>query len=307
MSRFEEVTVEGHALRRSNLDKVLYPDACLTKAEVIDYYRCVSEILLPHLKHRALTLKRYPDGVSGGYFYQKNCPSYRPGWVNTASIGSEGHARQIHYCRIENLASLVWAVNLADLELHTLLARAPEFKHPTVLVFDLDPGAPAGILECAEVALRLKDLFGKLHMESWVKSSGSKGLQVYVPLNRPVRYEATKPFAHAVASTLATRYPDLIVSNMKKNLRAGRVLIDWSQNDVHKTTVSVYSLRATKRPAVSAPLQWQEVRKAVRQRDPAGLMLEYDQVLRRIRRMGDLFAPVLTLRQDLPEPSALDS
>ncbi|MHB1587186.1 MAG: non-homologous end-joining DNA ligase [Acidiferrobacteraceae bacterium] len=307
MSRFEEVTVEGHALRLSNLDKVLYPDACLTKAEVIDYYRCVSEILLPHLKHRALTLKRYPDGVSGGYFYQKNCPSYRPGWVNTASIGNEGHARQIHYCRIENLASLVWAVNLADLELHTLLARAPEFKHPTVLVFDLDPGAPAGILECAEVALRLKDLFGKLHMESWVKSSGSKGLQVYVPLNRPVRYEATKPFAHAVASTLATRYPDLIVSNMRKNLRAGRVLIDWSQNDAHKTAVSVYSLRATKRPAVSAPLQWQEVRKAVKQRDTAGLMLEYDQVLRRIRRMGDLFAPVLTLRQDLPEPSALDS
>ncbi|MHB1950466.1 MAG: non-homologous end-joining DNA ligase [Acidiferrobacteraceae bacterium] len=305
VNHFEEVTVDGRPLRLSNLDKVLYPDARLTKAEVIDYYRCVSDTLLPHLKGRPVTLKRYPDGVSGPYFYEKQCPPYCPPWMRTANVGSDGQARRIHYCQIDNLASLIWAVNLADLELHTFLSRTPDFARPTFLVFDLDPGAPAGVLECAEVALRLKDLLGKTHLESWVKSSGSKGLQVYVPLNSPVDYDATKAFAHAAANVLAHRHPDLIVSNMRKTLRTGRVLIDWSQNDAHKTTVCVYSLRATTRPRVSVPLEWPEIRNAVRRHDPDRLMLEYDQVLRRIRRRGDLFGPVLTRHQELPGPGVL--
>lgn len=305
MTQVHEVMVEGRALRLSNLDKVLYPEAAFTKAGVIDYYRRISDRLLPHLRARPLTLKRYPNGVEGPYFYEKECPAHRPDWVHTSSVWSEGRARDIHYCVIEDLPALIWTANLADLELHTFLSTVTDLDRPTALVFDLDPGAPAGIIECARVALLIKQRLETLSLSTFVKSSGSKGLQVYAPLNTAVSYDKTKTFARALADALAREHPGLVVTNMKRSLREGKVLIDWSQNDAHKTTVCVYSLRARARPTVSTPLRWTEVRKAVSARDPALLSFEQDRLLKRVRRTGDLFAPLLTETQTLPDPARI--
>jgi bifunctional non-homologous end joining protein LigD len=286
----------------SNLDKVLYPRTGFTKGRIIDYYVRVSPVLLPHLEGRPITLKRYPDGVDGFFFYEKKCPAHRPAWVKTARVPRKEGGR-IDYCVMNDLPALVWAANLADIELHTFLHRAPAIQRPTALAFDLDPGAPADIVACCEVGLRLRDLFTALGMESFPKTSGSKGLQVYVPLNTPTTYEKTKPFAHAVAECLEKRMPDLVVSRMQKSLRQGKVLVDWSQNDGKKTTINVYSLRAKEHPTVSTPLRWKEVEGAARRKQP--LSFESDEVLRRVRRHGDLFAPVLALEQKLPPLSAL--
>ena len=301
MSRAVEVEVEGRALRLSNLDKVLYPETGFTKAQVIDYYTRVAPVLLPHLRGRPLTLKRYPNGVEGKYFYEKECPSHRPAWVQTASIPIRTDGRRVNFCLAEDLPTLVWTSNLADLELHTSMARAAEITRPTMMVFDLDPGAPAAVLECARVAVALRELLAPLGVESWVKTSGSKGLQVYVPLNVEATYEQTKPFALAVAQLLERNHRDLVVSRMSKDLRRGKVFVDWSQNDEHKTTVCVYSLRARPRPMVSTPLEWDEVERALAAEDPDLLAFDSEAVLARIDERGDLFSEVLALEQDLPK------
>lgn len=295
-----EVEVDGRQLKLSNLDKVLYPEAGFTKAQVIEYYSRIAPVLLPHLKNRPLTLKRYPNGVEGNFFYEKQCPSHRPKWVKTTSVWSEGNQRDVHYCVANDLPTLVWAANLADLELHTSLSVQRNIERPTMLVFDLDPGAPADVVQCAQVALWLRDLLAEFKLASYVKTSGSKGMQLYAPLNTPVTYERTKPFAHAVAQLLEQRHPKHVVSNMKKALRAGKVLIDWSQNDAHKTTVCVYSLRAKAQPTVSTPLTWHEVEQVWHERSGASVNFVAADVLARVERVGDLFAPVLNQKQRLP-------
>ena len=291
--------VEGHELKLSNLDKVLYPESGLTKGGLIDYYVAAAAVLLPHLAGRPLTVTRWPDGVQGKSFFQKQAPAHRPQWVATARVPTE--RKQIDYVLADDLATLVWLANLAAVELHTPLARAPEMGRPTCMVFDLDPGAPATVIECCRVALTLQGTFERLGLQSFAKTSGSKGLQVYVPLNRPeAGYEQTKRFARTVAELLEQSEPELVVARMTKSRRAGKVLIDWSQNDARKTTVCVYSLRAVERPSVSTPLEWDEVSAALDSRDPARLSFTPEQVLERIGRLGDLFAGVLSLVQELP-------
>ena len=285
-----EVQVEGRSLSLSNLTKVMYPAVGFTKGEVIDYYTRVAPALLPHLRDRPLTLKRYPNGVEGGHFYEKNCPSHAPEWVRKERVD------KIDYCVCDNLATLVWLANLADLELHPSLSLADDINRPTVMAFDLDPGPPAALAECCEVAFLLRDALSKLGLESFAKTSGSKGIQVYVPLNVDgVDYDhGTKLLSQALARHLEAEHPKLIVSQQRKELRRGKVLIDWSQNDEHKTTVSVYSLRARERPTVSTPLRWSELE------DSGGLVFEAPDVLERVERHGDLFAGVAELRQELP-------
>jgi bifunctional non-homologous end joining protein LigD len=294
-----EATVDGRTLRLSNFDKVLYPKAGFTKGDMIDYYTRVAPALLPHLRDRPLTLKRYPNGVEGQYFYEKNCPSHRPEWVRTEGI-STGR-KTIDFCVCDDLPTLVWLANLADIELHTSLSLTDPIERPTMMVFDLDPGPPADIVQCCQVSVWLREIFEPLGLESFAKTSGSKGLQVYVPLNVPeVTYDETKPFAKAVAELLEKQHPELVVSRMSKELRPGKVLVDWSQNDEHKTTVNVYSLRAKDRPTVSTPVSWDEVDACLEAADPSRLVFEHDEVLRRVERDGDLFGPVLTLVQELP-------
>lgn len=295
------VEIAGRELKLSNLDKVFYPATGYTKGEMIDYYIKVAPALLPHLDNRPVTLKRYPDGASADFFYQKECPVHRPEWVPTVPVWSEGNNRDVNYCLLQDIPSLVWAANLAALELHTSLSLAGDTATPTVLVFDLDPGPPATVLECAQVGLWLKDLFEHYNLKSFPKTSGSKGLQVYVPLNTPTNYDQTKAFSRAVAQYLEKQHPSQVVSNMRKDLRSGKIFVDWSQNDEHKTTVCVYSLRAKDRPQVSTPVAWKEVEDALRKQDAGRLTFEAPQVLDRLGKYGDLFAPVLQLRQKLPK------
>jgi bifunctional non-homologous end joining protein LigD len=294
------VMVEGQELELSNLDKVLYPKTGFTKGQLIDWYARIGEVLLPHLRGRPLTLKRYPNGVEGKHFYEKRCPSHRPEWVTTASIWSDSREGEIDYCVVEDLPTLVWLANLADIELHTSLAKAAAIEQPTAMVFDLDPGAPADVLDCAQVAVWLRGLFEQLGLNCYPKTSGSKGMQLYVPLNGDVSYAETKPFAKAVAEALETKFPDRVVSQMSKAKRPGKVLIDWSQNDWHKTTVCVYSLRAKERPMVSTPLEWDEVEAALEAGDPEALVFDHAAVLERVEAKGDLFAPLLSDEQQLP-------
>jgi bifunctional non-homologous end joining protein LigD len=296
-----EVVVEGRTLRLTNLDKVLYPETGFTKGDLIGYYAAVAPVLLPHLRDRPLTLKRYPDGVHGEHFYEKQCPSHRPEWVQTTAVWSGRTEREIDYCLCQDLPTLVWLGNLADLELHPSLSHARALQCPSTLAFDLDPGPPAGLVRCCEVALMLRDMFAELGLCAFAKTSGLAGMQVYVPLNRPnVTYEQTKPFARAVADLLARHHPRLVVSHMAKAARRGRVLIDWSQNDEHKTTVCVYSPRAGESPSVSTPVTWEEVAACRDAEDPAPLQFTPIAVLDRIRGHGDLFAEVASLRQSLP-------
>jgi bifunctional non-homologous end joining protein LigD len=297
----QEVEIDGRTLSLSNLDKVLYPAAGFTKGHVIDYYTRIAPAVLGHLRGRPLTLKRYPNGVEGQFFYEKQCPSHRPDWVGTAAVYSRSNDRTIDFCLADDLPTLVWLANLADPELHTSLALARDVEQPTVLAFDLDPGPPATIVECAEVAIELREVFEHLGMQSFPKTSGSKGMQVYVPLNTPHTYAQTKPFALGIAQLLERRHPELVVSDMKKSLRTGKVFVDWSQNDGHKTTVCVYSLRARAQPTVSTPLRWDEVESVLESRDPDDLVFTSADVLERVAAEGDLFAPVLELEQRLPD------
>ena len=288
------VVTEGRQLRITNWDKVLYPETGFTKGDLVAYYARVAPVVLPHLHDRPLTLKRYPNGVDAPYFYEKQSPSHRPEWVQTVRIGD------VNYTLAQDRPTLIWLANLADVELHTSLSLAPKPEQPTMMVFDLDPGAPAGLVECCEVALVLRGLFDQLGLASVAKTSGSKGLQVYVPLNTPIDYRVTKPFARRVAELLEQRMPELVVSRMTKRLRPGKVLVDWSQNDAHKTTVTVYSLRARERPTASTPVTWDEVALCRERGDEAELTFEADELLTRARAQGDLFASAVSVKQELP-------
>ena len=288
------VRVDGRSLKLSNWDKVLFPQTGFTKGDLIGYYAQIAGVVVPHLRGRPLTLKRYPGGVDSPYFYEKQSPAHRPAWVATARVAG------VDYTLCEDRATLVWLANLADIELHTSLALADAPQRPTMLVFDLDPGPPASVVECCEVALVLRGLFAQLSLESVVKVSGSKGMQVYVPLNCEVSYPQTKGLARQIAEALAQRMPELVVSRMSKGLRPGRVLVDWSQNDTHKTTVNVYSVRARERATVSAPVIWAEVESCRTAGDPEMLSFSTDQVLARVDRDGDPFAMLLSTVQALP-------
>jgi bifunctional non-homologous end joining protein LigD len=300
------VEIEGHQLKLSNLDKVLYPEAGFTKAQVIDYYARIAPVLLPHLRGRPLTMKRYPNGVNGQFFYEKNCPTHRPDWVKTAPVWSDGNNRWMDYCLAQDLPTLVWAANLADIELHTSLSLADKIEQPSFIVFDLDPGEPANIIQCCEVSFWVRQVFADLGLEAFAKTSGSKGLQVYVPLNTKVTYDETKPFAKALARLLERQHPDAVVSDMKKVLRTNKVLVDWSQNDQHKTTICVYSLRAKERPTVSTPVSWDEVETCLKKKDPGVLTFTSDQTLARVEKLGDLFEQVLKKKQKLPSMEKLE-
>jgi bifunctional non-homologous end joining protein LigD len=295
------IEVQGKQLKLSNLEKVLYPAAGFTKQQVIDYYVRIAPAMVPHLAERPLTRKRYPNGVDEEFFYEKNAPQHRPDWVKTVPIWSGRNRRTVHYILADDLATLVWLANLAAIELHPSLSLAKDITCPTMMVFDLDPGPPANIVQCCQVGLWLREIFEHFGLKSFPKTSGSKGLQIYVPLNTPTNYESTKTFSHALAQLLEHEHPELVVSDMKKQVRAGKVFVDWSQNDEHKTTVAVYSLRARERPTVSTPLTWEEVERGFKKKDASLLVFEAKQVVVRVEKMGDLFAPVEELKQRLPD------
>ncbi len=295
------IEIQGRQLKLSNLEKILYPAAGLTKQQIIDYYVRIAPAMLPHLKDRPLTRKRYPNGVDEDFFYEKNAPLHRPDWVKTVPIWSEGNRRTVHYILANDLATLVWLANLAAIELHPSLSLAKDVSTPTMMVFDLDPGSPANIVQCCRVGIWLREIFSHFELQSFPKTSGSKGLQIYVPLNTPTNYHETKTFSHALAQLLEHEHPDAVVSDMKKQVRTGKVLVDWSQNDEHKTTVAVYSLRARERPTVSTPVKWEEVEQALKKKDATMLVFEAPQTIKRFEKMGDLFAPLLTLKQRLPD------
>jgi bifunctional non-homologous end joining protein LigD len=299
-----QVKVDGRELKLTNLDKVLYPKAGFTKGEVVDYYAKVAPAMVPHLSGRAVTLRRFPEGVDDldAAFFEKRCPKHRPKWVKTASVRAGPNAGKIDFCVCDGLPTLVWMAQLAAIELHPSLSLARAPTRPTVLAFDLDPGPPADVVDCCHVALRLRDLFGHFGVECFPKTSGSKGMQVYVPLNSPkTSYDETKPFAKAIAQLLEKQTPDRVLSKMKKVERKGKVFVDWSQNHRSKTTIAVYSLRARDRPTASTPLRWEEVEEAAGSGDGSTLVFDAGEVLERIERHGDLFAPVLELKQALPE------
>jgi bifunctional non-homologous end joining protein LigD len=279
----------------------MWPSVGFTKGQMIDYYARVSEAMLPHLAGRPLTRVRLPDGVDGQRFFEKRAPSHTPDWVHIAPIvmGREG---ELNFIVCDDVATLTWLAQLAALELHPSLAVAKNPDRPTVVAFDLDPGPPADAIDCCRVALRLREMFDGLGLECFPKSSGSKGIQVYMPLNTPrVTFEQTKQFAHTVAQVLERDEPKKVTSKMKKELRKGKVFVDWSQNDRAKTTVAVYSLRARERPTASTPLLWEEVEAAASGGKADDLRFDADAVLERIEEHGDLFAPVLELKQKLPK------
>ncbi|MDP2270067.1 MAG: non-homologous end-joining DNA ligase [Archangium sp.] len=296
-----EVEVEGRPLTLSNLSKVLYPEAGFTKAQVIDYYRRIAPVLVPHLTDRPLTLKRYPNGVDSMFFFEKNATKGRPEWVKTVGIWGHGRGSELHFMLCNDTPTLVYIANLAGLELHPALACAPGLESPTMVVFDLDPGPPADLVTCCNAALVFREYFRAVGLESVAKTSGNKGMQLYVPLNTPITYDETKSWARGLAEVFEAKFPELFVSQMKKSLRDGKVFVDWSQNDANKTTISVYSLRARARPTVSTPISWEEIEVAVKKADASHLVFEAGDVLTRVETVGDLFAPALSLKQQLPD------
>jgi bifunctional non-homologous end joining protein LigD len=304
MAADQIIEVGGRQLKLTNLDKILYPAAKFTKGQVIDYYARIAPVLVPHLKGKPLTLKRYPDGVDAQPFFEKNATKHRPDWVKTAPIWSEGNKRDVNYILCNDLATLVWVANLAGIELHPSLSLAEDIESPRSMVFDLDPGPPANIVQCCQVALWLREIFEHFKLESFPKTSGSKGMQIYVPLNTKTSYDETKPFANALARLLENEHRDLVVSDMKKAIRTNKVFVDWSQNDEHKTTIALYSLRARERPTVSTSVTWDEVQRALKKEDAGLLVFESSKTIARFEKMGDLFEPVLELKQKLPDLKA---
>ena len=305
MSPDHIVEIGGRQLKLTNLDKVFYPATGFTKGQVIDYYARIAPVLVPHLAGKPLTLKRYPNGVNEPPFFEKNATKHRPDWVKTAPIWSEGNQRDVNYILANDLATLVWVANLASIELHPSLSLATDIECPRSLVFDLDPGPPANIVQCCQVAVWLRAIFDHFKLQSFPKTSGSKGMQIYVPLNTKTSYDETKPSAHALAKLLEDQHRELVVSEMKKAIRTNKIFVDWSQNDEHKTTVSVYSLRARERPTVSTPITWEEVERTLKKKNAGLLVFESHQTLARVEKMGDLFAPLLTLKQKLPKPAGI--
>ncbi len=294
------VDMAGRRLSLSNLEKDLYPSYRFTKAQILEYYRRIAPFILPHLKDRALTLKRYPEGVERDFFFEKRCPSHRPDWVKTAEIRQEDGERMT-FCLVNDLDTLIWAENLASIELHVPLARAGSPETPDAMVFDLDPGDPAGILECARVALILRELLFRMGLESYIKTSGKKGLHVYVPLNRKgTTFEDTKTFSKAVAGIMQKHYPDLVTAKMAKKDRSEKVFINWSQNDPSKTMICVYSLRGRERPFVSFPLEWGELKQLAGGGDAEKLQVVHSEAVSRAEKRGDLFREMLVKEQKLP-------
>ncbi|MEN6645284.1 MAG: non-homologous end-joining DNA ligase [Armatimonadia bacterium] len=300
MSKTLETQLAGHTLRLSNLDKVLYPSVGFTKAEVIDYYVRIADTVMPHVRNRPMTMARYPDGVEGEMFYQKRCPDHKPDYVRKVYVWSETYKRKVTFCVIDDLASLIYLINLAAIELHPLLATADDVNTPTLMTFDLDPGPGADLVDCSRVALQLRDLLRQAGLDCFPKTSGKKGMHLNVPLNTPCTYDETKGFARAIAMLLEKYHPEQVTSNMRKDLRRSKVFVDWSQNDEHKSTVCVYSLRVWERPTVSTPLKWEEVQDAVDRKDGSGLSFETEQTLERVQQYGDLYALVATLQQNMP-------
>ncbi len=293
------VEAAGRRLSLSNLKKDLYPSYGFTKAHVLEYYRRIADFILPHLKDRALTLKRYPDGTEKDFFFEKRCPVHRPAWVKTAEVRHKEERMTV--CLVNDLETLIWVENLASLELHVPLARAVSPETPDSMVFDLDPGDQADILDCARVALILRDLLSQMRLASYAKTSGKKGLHVYVPLNRKeATFEDTKKFSKAVAEVLQRNYPDLVTAKMAKESRTKKVFINWSQNDSSKTMICVYSLRAREKPTVSFPLEWEELENLSKQGDPEKLLIMHSEAVSRVEKKGDLFRELLTKKQKLP-------
>jgi bifunctional non-homologous end joining protein LigD len=298
VSKKVPVEIDGRSLAISNLDKVMYPAVGFTKAEVIDYYVRVAPVMLPHVRGRGVTLRRWPDGVDGDSFFEKRCPSHRPDWMATAP-GPGDRGGSIDYCCLNEPAALAWTANLAALEIHAPMARGDDIESPAMVVFDLDPGAPATIVECCQVALRIRELLAGFELQVFPKTSGSKGMQLYLPLNTKHSHAHCSDFAHAVAQLLEKQTPDRVTSTMKKSIRGGKIFVDWSQNTRHKTTVAAYSLRARPEPTVSTPLTWDEVAAGA---DGEPLVFLAGNLLDRVDAMGDLFAPTAHLQQELPSP-----
>lgn len=296
-----QVEVDGRELKLTNLDKVLYPKAGFTKGEMIDYYARIADAMVPHLSGRAVTLRRFPEGVENteAAFFEKRCPKHRPKWVKTATVTAGPHAGKIDFCVCDCRPTLIWMAQLATIELHPSLSVARRPAQPTVLAFDLDPGPPANVVDCCRIALQLREMFGHFDLQCFPKTTGSKGLQVYLPLNTKSHYDETKPFARALAQLLE-KQTGTVVSKMSKDIRKGKVFVDWSQNHPRKTTVAVYSMRARERPTVSTPVSWEEVERCAKKGDPDLLVFEASDVLKRVEKHGDLFAPVLKLEQRLP-------
>ena len=292
------VEVGGHRLSVSNLDKVLYPVVGFTKAQIIDYYVRIAPVMLPHIQDRGITLRRWPNGVTEDSFFEKRCPSHRPGWVGTC-LGPGDRRGGIEYCRLDSVAALAWTANLAALEIHSPMARCGDLESPTMLVFDLDPGSPATIVECCQVALEIQEVLTTIGLDAYAKTSGSKGLQLYIPLNTPHEHDHCSDFALAVAQLLEQKLPKLVLSNMAKAARKGKIFIDWSQNARHKTTVAPYSMRAKDRPTVSTPVTWDEVADGA---EGEPLTFDTSDVLERVEELGDLFEPTVTQEQQLPTP-----
>jgi bifunctional non-homologous end joining protein LigD len=291
------VEIGGRQLKLSNLEKVLYPEPGFTKGEVIDYYARVAPTLLTHLGDRGITMRRFPNGVDDKSFFEKRCPKHRPDWVGVCA-GPGDHGGAIDYCRLADVPSVVWAANLAALELHAPMARCGDIETPCMIVFDLDPGEPAAMTECAEVGLWIRDVLDGLKLQCFPKTSGSKGLQVYVPVNgQPLTHEQASSFARAVAQALEKHHGDKVLSVMRKELRKNKVFIDWSQNSRHKTTICAYSLRARPQPTVSTPVTWDEVDVASQ---GAPLSFTAPEVLERVQTMGDLWEPTATIAQEIP-------
>ena len=296
-----EVEVDGRTLKLTNLGKVLYPKAGFTKGEMIDYYARIAEVMVPHLDGRAVTLRRFPEGADNleAAFFEKRCPRHRPKWVKTATVTAGPHAGKIDFCVCDGRPTLIWMAQLAAIELHPSLSIARRPAQPTVLAFDLDPGPPANVVDCCRIALQLRTMFEHFDLQCFPKTTGSKGLQVYLPLNVKSHYDETKPFARALAQLLE-KQTGQVVSKMSKEIRKGKVFVDWSQNHPRKTTVAVYSMRARERPTVSTPVTWEEVEQCAEKGDKDLLVFEASDVLKRVEKHGDLFAPVLELEQELP-------
>ncbi len=294
------VRVGEREVSLSNLQKVLYPQTGTTKAEIIEYYARIAETMLPHLSGRCITLKRFPNGVDSQGFFEKRCPKHRPEWIPVA-IGPGDRNGDVGYCNFEEPAALVWAANMAALELHVPMALSADLESPRAVVFDFDPGEPATIIECCQIALAVRDVLAAVGMEGWPKTSGSKGLQLYVPLNTPCTHAAASDFALAVGQLLEQQMRDRVTTTMAKAVRPGKIFIDWSQNARHKTTIGVYSMRARQEPTVSTPVTWDEVAACA---EGAPLRFQWRDVLQRVEDLGDLFAPMLTLQQELPKPLA---
>lgn len=296
-----EVQVGDRTLTLSNLEKVLYPETGFSKAQVIDYYVRVAPVMLDHIADRGVTLVRFPDGVDGNSFFSKRCVDHRPDWVPVALGPGHSNGEPIHYCQLDEVAALAWTANLAALEVHAPMARVADIEAPSMVVFDLDPGPGTTIVECCQVALDIRDVLDHLELQSWAKTSGSKGMQLYVPLNSEHSHQHASGFALAVAQLLEKQHPDRVVSKMTKALRPGKIFIDWSQNSRHKTTIAPYSLRARQYPTVSTPITWDEVGDGAAANDQGqSLVFEAEAVLERVDRFGDLFALTATLVQALP-------